>query len=66
MYTVEITKQNILKTLQLNAPQHTKIKQNQLSFNNPKDIHDISITYNNLYMTLRRIVYLIYISNKSK
>ena len=43
-----------LKTLQLNASQHTKIKQNQLSFNNPEDIHDIPITYNNLYMTLRR------------
>ena len=42
-----------LKTLQLNAAQHAKIKQNQLSFNNPEDIHDIAIIYNNLYMTLR-------------
>ena len=58
-----------LKTLQLNASQHTKIKQNQFSLNNPEDKHDIpitivnietsplsinyAITYNNLYMTLR-------------
>ena len=42
-----------LKTLQLNASQHTKIKEKQLLFNNPEDIHDIPITYNNMYMTLR-------------
>ena len=42
-----------LKTLQLNVSQHTIIKQNQLSFNNPEDIHDFPITYNNLYITLR-------------
>ena len=32
-----------LKTLQLNVSQHTIIKQNQLSFNNPADIHDFPI-----------------------
>ena len=42
-----------LKTLQLNVSQHTKIKQDQLPFNNPEDIHDFPITYNDLYMTLR-------------
>ena len=31
----------------------TKIKQNLLSFNNPEDIHDIPIIYNDLYIILR-------------
>ena len=53
MYIFGITKQNLLKLRQLNASQRTKIKQNQLSFNNPEDIHDIPIIYNNLCITLR-------------
>ena len=40
-YIFGITKQNLLKLCtELNASQHTKIKQNQLSFNNPEDMHD--------------------------
>ena len=54
MHIFGITKQNLLKLLKMHLKsQHTKIKQNELSFNNPEDIHDIPITYNNLYMTLR-------------
>ena len=43
----------VLKTLQLNVSQYTKIKQDQLSFNNSEDIYDSPITYNDLYITLR-------------
>ena len=43
----------VLKTLQLNVSQYTKIKQDQLSFNNSEDKHDFPITYNDLYITLR-------------
>ena len=50
----------------LNASQHTKIKEDQLSFNNPKVIHDFPITFNDLYITLNMTVYLIYISDKFK
>ena len=48
MYIFRITKQN-LKIWQLNASQHTKIKQDQLSFNNPEDIHDFPMTFYDLY-----------------
>ena len=48
--------------MQLNVSQHTKIKQNQLSFNNPEDIHDFPLTYNNLYMTFRHSLSHLYIS----
>ena len=53
MYIFGITEQTHLKRLQLNISQHTEIKQDQLSFNNPKDIHDFPITYNDLYITSR-------------
>ena len=34
--------------MHLNTLKTKQNQQNQLSFNNPEDIHDISITYNNL------------------
>ena len=41
-----------LKILLLNVSQHTDIKQDQLSFIKPEDIHDFPIKYNDLYITL--------------
>ena len=43
-----------LKTLQLNASQHTIIKEDQLSSNNSENIHDFPVTDNDLYVTLLR------------
>ena len=50
VYLRRIIKQNLLKLCnQMHLTQHTKIKQDQLSFNNPEDIHDFPMTFYDLY-----------------